>query len=104
MAINVMKTLVLPRKCRCRSNPNALRARRGGEIAGWLLSAATLVMMPKCPACLAAYVAVATGIGISFPTATCLRIIMIAACTFSMAYLAAKSFKRYRVINRPASS
>jgi len=78
--------------------------RPGGEIAGWLLSGATLVIMPKCPACLAAYLAVATGIGISFPAATCLRIIMIVACTASMAYLAGKSFKRYRVIKRPPSA
>ena len=45
-----MKRIVLPRKCRCRSNPNGLQVRRGGEIAGWLLSGATLVMIPKCPA------------------------------------------------------
>ena len=50
----------------------AARLRRVGEIAGWFVSTVTLALLPKCPACLAAYVALATGIGISLPTATLL--------------------------------
>src|ERR1051326_774522 len=80
--------------CHCQSNPNAPRPRRGGEITGWLLSGATLVMMPKCPACLAAYLALATGIGISFSTATYLRLLLLFLCLGSMGYLAARRFKR----------
>ncbi|MEN3939684.1 hypothetical protein WJU23_00195 [Prosthecobacter sp. SYSU 5D2] len=38
-----------------------------------LLSGLLLLLMPKCPACVAAYVALGTGIGLSFTTAAALR-------------------------------
>jgi hypothetical protein len=42
-------------------------------VAGWVGSAAGLALMPKCPACIAAYVALGTGLGISLSAATHLR-------------------------------
>jgi hypothetical protein len=67
----------------------ASRWRRGGEIAGWILPTATLALIPKCPACVIGYVALATGIGISFPTAAYLRLMLLALCVVSLVLAAA---------------
>jgi hypothetical protein len=47
--------------------------RRMGEMFAWFVPTATLVLIPKCPACLAAYVMLWSGIGLSLSTATWMR-------------------------------
>jgi hypothetical protein len=63
-------------------------------LAEWLIPSTILALMPKCPACVAAYVALATGIGISMPTATFIRYAMGAACVASLAFLLTRSIRR----------
>jgi hypothetical protein len=54
-----------------RKTPAWVRSVR--EILAWVLPSAVLVLVPKCPACLAAHVVFWTGLGLSLSTATSLR-------------------------------
>ena len=49
------------------------RSRRGWDLVAGALSVAVWVMIPKCPVCLAAHVALWTGLGLSFAEASYLR-------------------------------
>jgi hypothetical protein len=71
----------------------ASRLRRGREIVGWIVPTATLALLPKCPACLAAYVALATGIGISLPSATYLRAMLVVLCVGSLVFITVRRLR-----------
>jgi Flp pilus assembly protein TadB len=73
----------------------ASRWRRLGELAGWIIPGATLALIPKCPLCVAAYVALATGIGISLSTATFLRTTLIVICVASLTFIAARRLRSF---------
>lgn len=64
------------------------------EFAGWLLPGATLVLLPKCPLCLAGYIALGTGIGLSVPGATYLRLLLIVLCVITLFYVAIRQVSR----------
>jgi hypothetical protein len=59
--------------CCCGGRQASPRLRRGGEIAAGAISLGVWALMPKCPLCLAAYVTLWTGIGLSLAAATYLR-------------------------------
>ncbi len=73
----------------------ASRWRRVGEFVGWIVPSATLALLPKCPVCVAAYIALATGIGISLPAATCLRALLVALCVASLVFIAARPLRHF---------
>ncbi|WP_020473017.1 hypothetical protein [Zavarzinella formosa] len=67
-----------------------VRLRRIREIFAWAFPSAVLALAPKCPACLAAYVTLWTGFGLSLSTAAYLRWAMLTLCVASLLFLIAK--------------
>lgn len=64
----------------------------GRIVAGaveWLLPGTILALLPKCPMCLAAYIALMTGIGMSTAVAAWLRTGLIVVCVVWIGALAA---------------
>jgi hypothetical protein len=75
--------------------------RRGAGKAGWVVPGILLVLVPKCPLCLAAYIALATGVSISAATATWLRWLLIVFCVGALGWLVARwSLYLYRRVIR----
>jgi hypothetical protein len=60
------------------------------EIAAGALSVGVWVLMPKCPVCLAAHVALWTGLGLSFAEATYFRWSLLSLSGVLLFYLIAK--------------
>jgi hypothetical protein len=77
-------------------------ARRAVDLLGWIVPSAILALIPKCPMCLAAYLALWTGLGISVAAAANLRVLLIIACAISLVFLAVR--QTYRIIARPCIS
>ncbi len=61
--------------------------RRALGIFAWGLPSVILVLVPKCPACLAAHLTVWTGVGLSLSTATYLRWVLLFLCVASLLFL-----------------
>jgi hypothetical protein len=61
--------------------------RRIARFFSWIGPGAVLALIPKCPACLAAYISVGTGIGVSLSVAENLRIGLVAISVAALSWL-----------------
>lgn len=68
--------------------------RRCLAAAAWALPAGVLALLPKCPACLAAHVAIGAGLGLSLSRAAHLRTLLASLCVASLCCLAARGALR----------
>ena len=81
----------------------ASRLRRGGEIAGWIIPSATLVLLPKCPMCVAAYIALFSGVSITVASASNLQTSLKTLCVAALFWLVMKHLCRPASRNKARS-
>jgi hypothetical protein len=79
-----------------RKTPTWVRRVRG--IFSWVLPSVILVLVPKCPVCLAAHVTLWTGLGLSLATATYLRWVLLFLGVASLLFLIVKRLDRMGAI------
>jgi hypothetical protein len=75
-----------------RKGPQAWRA---GGAAAWALPSVALALLPKCPMCVAAYLAIGGGLGVSLGTAAHLRTALVWLCWSVLALLAVRMVMRF---------
>ena len=68
--------------------------RRFATLLQWALPVTTLTLMPKCPGCVAGYVLLLTGLGVSVTAASAMRWSLIAISIAALAYLAFRTARR----------
>lgn len=69
-------------------------AQRLLDFVGLIAPGVMLALMPKCPVCLASYVAIATGIGLSVTAAANLRLLLVILCLGSLLFVTVKYSRR----------
>ena len=72
-----------------------------GTAAGTAAPAAVLVLLPKCPACIVAWLAVGAGLGVSVSTAAALRMAIVGVCVACLAFVAVRQV--LRIARKPAT-
>ncbi|SHL43957.1 hypothetical protein SAMN05444266_103344 [Chitinophaga jiangningensis] len=84
--------------CSCKKAEKVRRPvfRRILHFIRWAMPGVGLALIPKCPVCLAAYIAVGTGLGIPITTARYLRWGLIALCVSAIIYLAIRQLSAFR--------
>ncbi|MBN8597377.1 MAG: hypothetical protein J0L78_06845 [Planctomycetes bacterium] len=86
-------------------SPSAVRVwtRRGGAAARWAIPIAGLALIPKCPGCVAAYVLMLTGVGLSFGSAEMVRWALIGLCVLAIAWASVRMVRRWMLETGAAS-
>jgi len=76
------------------SSPGPSPRCRVAAFVQWALPVTTLALIPKCPGCVAAYVLLFTGMGISLPAAAATRWALIALSISALGYLVFRAARR----------
>ena len=69
--------------------------RRIGEAAEWLLPGAALALLPKCPMCVAAYLALGTGVMMTPAAAHLLLRTVTVLCIGALAFCLTRRMMKY---------
>jgi hypothetical protein len=64
------------------------------QVVSSVLPTVILVLLPKCPICIVAYIAMVTGIGLSLPVTAHLRTLLVVLCATSLIYFVARQIHR----------
>lgn len=75
-----------------KAHPSSGKQRRFALVK-FSLPALILALLPKCPACFAAYIALGTGISVSVAAASFLKTLLIAICVGMLVWLLASAFR-----------
>lgn len=71
------------------------RARRGlVGLVQWAIPVTVLALVPKCPACVAAYVLLFTGFGLSLPAAAAMRWTLISLSAAAITLLVIRAIRK----------
>jgi hypothetical protein len=60
----------------------------------WIVPTLILALVPKCPMCLAAYIALATGVGVSMPVAGWIRTGLLVMCLSALTWFTVSAVRR----------
>lgn len=75
-----------------KAHPSSAK-RRGFALAKFSAPALILALLPKCPACFAAYIALGTGVSVSVASASILRWTLGAICVAALIAALVSSFR-----------
>ena len=78
----------------------SMPVRRWFEIARCALPLGILALLPKCPLCIVAYLAAASGVGISIAAAAYFRTGLLLLCFVSLGYFVISTAFRFRAQRR----
>jgi len=90
-----MTTRMRMKTCRgCGPSGDQRLLRRAPGALGWLAPVLTLILLPKCPLCLAAWFTLLTGVALPPAAASSLRVMLIAASLLALAIMAVRRARR----------